>query len=32
MLVASGLFGTPIDVPDDADPETRLLGLFGRRR
>jgi uncharacterized protein (TIGR03086 family) len=32
MLVASGLFGTPIDVPDDADPETKLLALFGRRR
>jgi uncharacterized protein (TIGR03086 family) len=32
MLAASGLFGTPIDVPDDADAETKLLALFGRRR
>jgi len=32
MLTASGLFGTPIDVPEDADPQTKLLALFGRRR
>ena len=32
MLEASGLFGKPIDVSDDADPETKLLALFGRRR
>ncbi|HET7312493.1 MAG TPA: TIGR03086 family metal-binding protein [Mycobacteriales bacterium] len=31
MLVASGLFGTPVDVPADADPQTKLLALFGRR-
>jgi uncharacterized protein (TIGR03086 family) len=30
MLVASGLFGTQRSVPDDADPETRLLGMLGR--
>ena len=32
MLAASGLFGQPVDVPDDADAETKLLALFGRRR
>ena len=32
MLAASGLFDPPIDVPDDADPQTKLLALFGRRR
>ena len=32
MLEASGLFDKPIDVSDDADPETKLLALFGRRR
>jgi uncharacterized protein (TIGR03086 family) len=30
-LEASGLFGARIDVPDDADPQTKLLALFGRR-
>jgi uncharacterized protein (TIGR03086 family) len=29
-LQASGAFGTPVDVPADADPQTRLLGLLGR--
>jgi uncharacterized protein (TIGR03086 family) len=32
MLAGSGVFGTPIDVPDGADDQTRLLGLVGRRR
>jgi uncharacterized protein (TIGR03086 family) len=32
MIAASGLFAPPVDVPDDADPQTRLLALFGRRR
>jgi uncharacterized protein (TIGR03086 family) len=32
MLAASGLFDPPVDVPDDADIETRTLALFGRRR
>jgi uncharacterized protein (TIGR03086 family) len=31
MLAASGLFDPPVDVPDDADPQTRLLALFGRK-
>jgi uncharacterized protein (TIGR03086 family) len=29
-LVASGMFGPPVDVPDDADPQTRLLARLGR--
>jgi uncharacterized protein (TIGR03086 family) len=32
MLAASGLFDPPVDVADDADPQTKLLALFGRRR
>ena len=32
MLAASGLFDPPIDVPADADPQTKLLALFGRTR
>ncbi|HEX4654828.1 MAG TPA: TIGR03086 family metal-binding protein [Mycobacteriales bacterium] len=32
MLAASGLFDPPVDVPSDADPQTKLLALFGRRR
>jgi uncharacterized protein (TIGR03086 family) len=32
MLAASGLFDPPVDVPADADPQTKLLALFGRRR
>ena len=32
MLAASGMFDPPVDVPADADPQTRLLALFGRRR
>jgi uncharacterized protein (TIGR03086 family) len=31
MLVASGAFGTPLEVPDDASPQTRLLAALGRR-
>ncbi len=27
-----GLFGAPVPVPDDADPQTTLIALFGRRR
>ncbi|MFG3496908.1 TIGR03086 family metal-binding protein [Streptomyces sp. NPDC047928] len=30
-LAASGLFASPVPVPDDADPQTRLLGMLGRR-
>jgi uncharacterized protein (TIGR03086 family) len=28
----TGLFDPPVEVPDDADEQTRLLALFGRRR
>ena len=31
MLVASGLFGEAVPVADDADPQTRLLAVLGRR-
>jgi uncharacterized protein (TIGR03086 family) len=31
MLEGSGMFGNHIDVPDDADAQTRLLGMLGRR-
>jgi uncharacterized protein (TIGR03086 family) len=31
MLVGSGAFGTPLEVPDDADSQTRLLAMLGRR-
>jgi hypothetical protein len=31
MLQGSGVFGTPLDVPDDADPQTKLLALLGRQ-
>ena len=31
MLVGSGAFGTPLEVPDDAGPQTRLLAALGRR-
>jgi uncharacterized protein (TIGR03086 family) len=30
-LQASGAFGTPVEVPDDASPQTRLLAVLGRR-
>ena len=28
---AAGAFGPPVDVPDDADAQTRLLAMTGRR-
>ncbi len=31
QLAESGLFDPPVPVSDDADPQTRLLALFGRR-
>jgi len=31
MLAASGMFGERVPVPDDADQQTKLLALFGRR-
>ncbi len=31
MLRASGAFGSQIDTPPGADPQTRLLHLLGRR-
>lgn len=31
LLQASGSFGVHVDVPDDADPQTRLLAILGRR-
>jgi len=30
-LRADGMFGPPVDVPDDADDQTRLLAFLGRR-
>jgi uncharacterized protein (TIGR03086 family) len=30
-LLNSGAFGTRVDVPADADAQTRLLGMLGRR-
>ncbi|MDQ1705473.1 MAG: hypothetical protein QOF18_1839 [Frankiaceae bacterium] len=30
-LAASGMFDPPADVPADADEQTRMLALFGRR-
>ena len=30
MLAGSGAFGTPVDVPDDADQQTKLLAMLGR--
>ena len=30
MLAASGQYGERVPVPDDADAQTRLLGLIGR--
>jgi uncharacterized protein (TIGR03086 family) len=32
MLAQSGMFDPPIDVPDDADAQTKMLALFGRQR
>jgi uncharacterized protein (TIGR03086 family) len=31
MLAASGMFGTTLPVPDDADAQNRLLAVLGRR-
>jgi uncharacterized protein (TIGR03086 family) len=31
MLVGTGAFGTPLEVGDDASPQTRLLAVLGRR-
>ena len=31
QLKASGAFGTDVVVPADADPQTRLLAMLGRR-
>jgi uncharacterized protein (TIGR03086 family) len=31
MLGPSGVFGTRLDVPDDASSQAKLLGLLGRR-
>ena len=31
VLRAEGMFGPPIDVPDDADDQTRFLAYVGRR-
>jgi uncharacterized protein (TIGR03086 family) len=30
-MAASGLFDPPVPVADDADPQTELLAMFGRR-
>ena len=31
LLAGSGMFGSRVDVPDTADPQTRLLAALGRR-
>jgi len=31
LLRGSGMFGDELDVPDDADPQTKLLAVLGRR-
>jgi uncharacterized protein (TIGR03086 family) len=31
LLRGSGAFGTEVEVPDDADSQTRLLAVLGRR-
>lgn len=31
QLAGTGLFAAPVEVSDDADPQTRLLALLGRR-
>jgi uncharacterized protein (TIGR03086 family) len=31
LLAGSGMFGSPTDLGEDADPQTRLLGLLGRQ-
>jgi uncharacterized protein (TIGR03086 family) len=32
MLAGSGMFDPPVDVPEDADAQTKMLALFGRKR
>lgn len=32
MIEAADAFADPVPVPDDADPQTKLLGLLGRDR
>lgn len=32
LIEAAAVFDDPVDVPDDADPQTKLLGLLGRDR
>lgn len=32
MIEAADVFDDPVDVPDDADPQTKLLALLGRDR
>jgi uncharacterized protein (TIGR03086 family) len=31
LLAASGMFDPPLDVGENADPQTRMLAMFGRR-
>jgi uncharacterized protein (TIGR03086 family) len=31
LIRASGVFGPKVEVPDDADLQTKMLGLFGRQ-
>ncbi len=31
LLKGSGMFGTEVEVADDADPQTKLLAVLGRR-
>jgi uncharacterized protein (TIGR03086 family) len=31
-LAATGMFDPPVPVGDDADPQTKLLAMFGRKR
>jgi uncharacterized protein (TIGR03086 family) len=31
MLLGSGVFGTPVDVPEGSDRQTQLLAVLGRR-
>jgi len=32
MMAGAGMVGEPVEVGPDADPQTALLGLFGRTR
>ncbi len=31
LLIASGVFGTPVEIPESADQQSKLLGLLGRQ-